>query len=122
MISVAKSFDAPIKLLFPTADSARPFSMVGLGDIVIPGRLTCLLMYFLQMYPAFCSSIFLALALRFDVSRGKQPQYFKSLFLGYTIGLALTIFVMNWFQAAQVTGSEYLFLLLLLPSVLDFCS
>ncbi|KAL4299616.1 hypothetical protein AHAS_Ahas17G0118700 [Arachis hypogaea] len=103
MISVAKSFDAPIKLLFPTADSARPFSMVGLGDIVIPG-------------------IFLALALRFDVSRGKQPQYFKSLFLGYTIGLALTIFVMNWFQAAQVTGSEYLFLLLLLPSVLDFCS
>ncbi|XLT00965.1 hypothetical protein HN51_050316 [Arachis hypogaea] len=122
MISVAKSFDAPIKLLFPTADSARPFSMVGLGDIVIPGRLTCLLMYFLQMYPAFCSSIFLALALRFDVSRGKQPQYFKSLFLGYTIGLALTIFVMNWFQAAQVTGSEYLFLLLRLPSVLDFCS
>ncbi|EOY32924.1 Signal peptide peptidase isoform 5 [Theobroma cacao] len=36
MVSVAKSFDAPIKLLFPTADSARPFSMLGLGDIVIP--------------------------------------------------------------------------------------
>ncbi|KAL1315059.1 hypothetical protein HN51_041849 [Arachis hypogaea] len=82
MVSVAKSFDAPIKLLFPTADSTRPFSMLGLGDIVIPG-------------------IFIALALRFDVSRGKQPQYFKSSFLGYTIGLALTIFVMNWFQAAQ---------------------
>ncbi|PIA48135.1 hypothetical protein AQUCO_01400606v1 [Aquilegia coerulea] len=37
MVSVAKSFDAPIKLLFPTGDSARPFSMLGLGDIVIPG-------------------------------------------------------------------------------------
>ncbi|PWZ46288.1 Rho GTPase-activating protein 7 [Zea mays] len=37
MVSVAKSFDAPIKLLFPTADDARPFSMLGLGDIVIPG-------------------------------------------------------------------------------------
>ncbi|KAE8691009.1 Signal peptide peptidase isoform 5 [Hibiscus syriacus] len=37
MVSFAKSFDAPIKLLFPTADSARPFSMLGLGDIVIPG-------------------------------------------------------------------------------------
>lgn len=49
--------------------------------------------------------IFVALALRFDVSRGKQPQYFKSAFLGYTAGLALTIIVMNWFQAAQVTGS-----------------
>jgi hypothetical protein len=71
MVSVAKSFDAPIKvstlsdlfanmiirlfhlfaanstnltlhcyaqLLFPTADAARPFSMLGLGDIVIPGQ------------------------------------------------------------------------------------
>ncbi|RCV19584.1 hypothetical protein SETIT_3G397500v2 [Setaria italica] len=36
MVSVAKCFDAPIKLLFPTADAARPFSMLGLGDIVIP--------------------------------------------------------------------------------------
>ncbi|KAL9234810.1 hypothetical protein vseg_009636 [Gypsophila vaccaria] len=82
MVSVAKSFDAPIKLLFPTADAARPFSMLGLGDIVIPG-------------------IFVALALRFDVSRGKESQYFKSAFFGYALGMILTIFVMNWFQAAQ---------------------
>ncbi|KAE9609160.1 putative presenilin/signal peptide peptidase [Lupinus albus] len=93
MVSVAKSFDAPIKLLFPTFNSARPFSMLGLGDIVIPG-------------------IFVALALRFDVSRGKQPQYFKSAFLGYAFGLALTIVVMNWFQAAQPA------LLYIVPSVL----
>ncbi|KAF8398254.1 hypothetical protein HHK36_017181 [Tetracentron sinense] len=82
MVSVAKSFDAPIKLLFPTADSARPFSMLGLGDIVIPG-------------------IFVALALRFDVSRGKENRYFRSAFFGYTFGVVLTIIVMNWFQAAQ---------------------
>lgn len=44
----------------------------------------------------------MALALRFDVSRAKQSQYFKSAFLGYTLGLVLTIVVMNWFQAAQV--------------------
>jgi hypothetical protein len=70
MVSVAKSFDAPIKvsknaskvhtipnwfwfvlsqffsnlivtyffqLLFPTGDALRPYSMLGLGDIVIPG-------------------------------------------------------------------------------------
>jgi hypothetical protein len=24
--------------LFPTADAARPYSMLGLGDIVIPGK------------------------------------------------------------------------------------
>ncbi|XP_024639567.1 signal peptide peptidase 1 [Medicago truncatula] len=38
MVTVAKSFEAPIKLLFPTADSARLFSMLGLGDIVIPAE------------------------------------------------------------------------------------
>ncbi|KAK6164059.1 hypothetical protein DH2020_000923 [Rehmannia glutinosa] len=95
MVSVAKSFDAPIKLLFPTSDSARPFSMLGLGDIVIPG-------------------IFVALALRFDVSRGKESQYFKSAFIGYTVGLVLTIIVMNWFQAAQPA------LLYIVPAVTGF--
>ncbi|KAF2291843.1 hypothetical protein GH714_035827 [Hevea brasiliensis] len=95
MVSVAKSFDAPIKLLFPTTDAARPFSMLGLGDIVIPG-------------------IFVALALRFDVSRGKNSQYFKSAFLGYTVGVVLTIVVMNWFQAAQPA------LLYIVPSVIGF--
>ncbi|KAM7497084.1 hypothetical protein LguiA_021498 [Lonicera macranthoides] len=95
MVSVAKSFDAPIKLLFPTADSARPFSMLGLGDIVIPG-------------------IFVALALRFDVSRGKKSQYFRSAFLGYAVGVVLTIIVMNWFQAAQPA------LLYIVPAVIGF--
>ena len=40
MVTVAKSFDAPIKLLFPRdadPDSKSPFSMLGLGDIVVPG-------------------------------------------------------------------------------------
>ncbi|KAH6834277.1 signal peptide peptidase [Perilla frutescens var. hirtella] len=96
MVSVAKSFDAPIKLLFPTSDSARPFSMLGLGDIVIPG-------------------IFVALALRFDASRVKNnSQYFKSAFLGYTAGLVVTIIVMNWFQAAQPA------LLYIVPGVIGF--
>ncbi|KAG9445888.1 hypothetical protein H6P81_012016 [Aristolochia fimbriata] len=93
MVSVAKSFDAPIKLLFPTSDPLRPYSMLGLGDIVIPG-------------------IFVALALRFDVSRGKENRYFNSTFVGYTVGLALTIVVMNWFQAAQPA------LLYIVPAVL----
>ncbi|XP_021734214.1 signal peptide peptidase-like [Chenopodium quinoa] len=95
MVSVAKSFDAPIKLLFPTADAARPYSMLGLGDIVIPG-------------------IFVALALRFDVSRGKESQYFKSAFVGYAAGMILTIVVMNWFQAAQPA------LLYIVPAVIGF--
>lgn len=95
MVSVAKSFDAPIKLLFPTSNSQRPFSMLGLGDIVIPG-------------------IFVALALRFDASRGKGSNYFRSAFAGYVAGLGVTIIVMNWFQAAQPA------LLYIVPGVLGF--
>lgn len=48
----------------------------------------------------------MALALRFDVSRGKESQYFKSAFIGYAAGVVLTIVVMNWFQAAQVRLSS----------------
>nr|XP_043615285.1 signal peptide peptidase-like [Erigeron canadensis] len=95
MVSVAKSFDAPIKLVFPTRDVARPFSMLGLGDIVIPG-------------------IFVALALRFDVSRGGKSNYFNSAFSGYAVGVITTIVVMNWFQAAQPA------LLYIVPAVIGF--
>ena len=50
-----------------------------------------------------CLGIFVALALRFDVSRRSKPQYFTSAFVGYVAGVVLTIVVMNWFQAAQVS-------------------
>lgn len=36
--SNCSSYLISLQLLFPTADSARPFSMLGLGDIVIPGK------------------------------------------------------------------------------------
>ena len=60
-VSVAKSFDAPIKLLFPRAmdleKAAKPFSMLGLGDIVIPG-------------------VFVALMLRYDALHHFKTGYF----------------------------------------------
>jgi len=40
MVTVAKGFDAPIKIVFPTADylAATPkLAMLGLGDIIVPG-------------------------------------------------------------------------------------
>ncbi|GMH35840.1 hypothetical protein BSKO_03708 [Bryopsis sp. KO-2023] len=97
MVTVAKSFDAPIKLLFPRVqlegDLKRPFSMLGLGDIVIPG-------------------IFVALLLRFDVVNDFKTKYFYSAFGGYIGGLAMTIVVMNVFNAAQPA------LLYIVPAVL----
>lgn len=117
MVTVAKSFDAPIKLLFPQFLADSQPSMLGLGDIVIPG-------------------IFLALLLRFDVWRNiqrlkaeaesqgrslskqqlhdieclychaeKQPSlrftYFYTNLLAYVLGLATTVGVMYAFRAAQ---------------------
>ena len=88
MVTVAKSFDAPIKVLFPQdllvrGILAKNFSMLGLGDIVIPG-------------------IFIALLLRFDLSlKRNRKTYFYSTFIAYFIGLVTTIVVMVVFQHPQ---------------------
>ncbi|XP_068205697.1 minor histocompatibility antigen H13-like [Palaemon carinicauda] len=88
MVTVAKSFEAPIKLVFPQdllekGFEADNFAMLGLGDIVIPG-------------------IFIALLLRFDhsLNRGSNT-YFKATFAAYLAGLMMTIFVMHVFKHAQ---------------------
>ncbi|XP_035667535.1 minor histocompatibility antigen H13-like isoform X1 [Branchiostoma floridae] len=88
MVSVAKSFEAPIKLVFPQdilekGLEANNFAMLGLGDIVIPG-------------------IFIALLLRFDVSLKKDSKlYFYCSFIAYFVGLLVTIFIMHVFKHAQ---------------------
>ncbi|CAG8457593.1 10707_t:CDS:2 [Paraglomus brasilianum] len=103
MVTVAKSFDAPVKVLWPkylfglgsdaTAEATQ-FTMLGLGDIVIPG-------------------IFVALCLRLDHTlylkenpnahrHSKYPTlYFKSCLASYIVGLITTIVVMHTFKAAQ---------------------
>ena len=93
MVTVAKSLDGPIKILFPRslvkdAVTGRiDMSLLGLGDIVLPG-------------------FFLALLLRFDAHLAKVPvfptnvhasfskPYFHSGLLGYVAGLGTTLYVM----------------------------
>lgn len=88
MVSVAKSFDAPIKIIFPqdfleNGLWGKQFAMLGLGDIVIPG-------------------VFIAFLLRFDHSlKRKHNVYFWSCFIAYIFGLGLTIGVMAYFKHAQ---------------------
>ena len=97
MVTVAKSLDAPIKLLFPYALSEDPikFSMLGLGDIVIPG-------------------IFISLCVRYDINSvldkegdkklSKQDiekiptPYFNVCMASYALGICLTFAVMVWFD------------------------
>lgn len=100
MVTVAKNLDGPIKLLFPRTLTPHEetgkieLSLLGLGDIVIPG-------------------FFLALLLRFDAANAKMPvdkvniyhnfpkPYFYSAMTAYFLGLATTLFVMIQFKAAQ---------------------
>lgn len=103
MVTVAKSFEAPVKLLFPkdilvNGVYATNFAMLGLGDIVIPG-------------------ILIALLLRFDRSRSPSSiKYFLTGVIAYFVGLGTTIFVMHTFKAAQPA------LLYLVPTCLGFSS
>lgn len=95
MVKVATNLDVPIKILWPKSavfDTARGFTMLGLGDIVIPGT-------------------FIALALRYDHFRhtraggrvgGAYPKpYFAAAMAAYVAGLATTMAVMHVFRAAQ---------------------
>jgi minor histocompatibility antigen H13 len=98
MLKVATSLDVPIKLLWPKSlslASERGYTMLGLGDIVIPGT-------------------FIALALRYDHHRHSKNQqespeqsvkfpkpYFHASLVAYVLGLITTMAVMHVFHAAQ---------------------
>jgi len=100
MVTVAKSLDGPIKILFPRSLTPNEetgkidLALLGLGDIVIPG-------------------FFLALLLRFDAHQAKVPTsytdvhasfpkpYFHSALIFYILGMCTTMAVMIFFEAAQ---------------------
>jgi minor histocompatibility antigen H13 len=93
MVSVATSLDLPIKLLWPKSTSfsaMRGFTMLGLGDIVIPG-------------------VFISLALRYDHYRYTKSSskssftkpYFYAALVAYVLGLTMTMTVMHVFGKAQ---------------------
>lgn len=90
MVKVATSLDVPIKLLWPksmTFGTEGGFTMLGLGDVVIPG-------------------LFIALALRYDHARGKTrtsfgTPYFLVTLTAYVVGLITTMTVMHMLGRAQ---------------------
>lgn len=96
MVEVATTLDVPIKLLWPKSLSFSDesgFTMLGLGDVVIPGA-------------------FVSLALRYDYHRHLKNSgetggtsfskpYFHASLLAYVGGLVTTMTVMHVFKAAQ---------------------
>jgi minor histocompatibility antigen H13 len=108
MVKVATNLDLPIKILWPKSLSFNTeggFTMLGLGDIVIPGT-------------------FIALALRYDhhrhvaslkdkslaSTRYSKPYFYAAMF-AYVSGLVTTMTVMHVFRAAQVSWCNAFFLL-----------
>lgn len=94
MVKVATTLDVPIKILWPKSlafSTDRGFTMLGLGDIVVPG-------------------MFVALALRYDQHKasatGKSSErwskpYFYAALSAYILGLTTTMTIMHVFHAAQ---------------------
>lgn len=104
METVAKNVDGPIKLLFPKKviiEQSSDMSLLGLGDIVIPG-------------------IFIALCLRYDFLRkfdkttknrsyesmvslldSVSKPYFWSCIAGYFAGISMTVIIMLIFNRGQ---------------------
>ncbi|XP_029341331.1 minor histocompatibility antigen H13-like [Acyrthosiphon pisum] len=89
MVTVANSFDGPVKLIFPQdllengILAAENFAILSLDDIIIPG-------------------IFIAFMLRFDHSLNRKTNtYFNATILGYFLGFLTTVFVAHIYNAAQ---------------------
>uniref|UniRef100_A0A0G4G4Y0 Signal peptide peptidase n=1 Tax=Chromera velia CCMP2878 TaxID=1169474 RepID=A0A0G4G4Y0_9ALVE len=97
MVTVAKAFEGPAKLIFPASLDPWKQSILGLGDIVIPG-------------------IFISMCLRYDAVRaGKNfrkdsvedtlqsfpKPYFTAAMVMYSLGLATTAAVMFVFDHPQ---------------------
>ncbi|KAK7057203.1 minor histocompatibility antigen H13 [Favolaschia claudopus] len=93
MVKVATNLDIPIKLMWTKNiwfGGERGFTMLGLGDVVVPG-------------------IFIALALRYDYHRAGSPAYgqrfgkpyFYAGLVAYVLGLLTTMSVMHVFGKAQ---------------------
>lgn len=91
MLTVSKSVDGPIKILFPSdivtgGIFSKRLGMLGLGDIMIPG-------------------VVVAMLYRFDMKRGAGPDaptpYFYAAFIAYMMGLILTFIILHVWQHPQ---------------------
>jgi len=104
MVSVAKNLDGPIKILFPRTLERDPethklkdLSLLGLGDIVIPGFFLSLLLRF----DAHKAAVAAGRTVAYHIHDSFPKPYFHSALIAYVAGLGMTLFVMLHFDAAQ---------------------
>lgn len=102
MVTVAKNIDGPIKLLFPkqpiVEDPTKDLSLLGLGDIVIPGIFVslCLRYDFIRFWKkSECERTEKSVTESFD----KCPKpYFWACMVGYLLAILTTVVIMIVFK------------------------
>ena len=115
MLTVAKGIDAPIKLMFPKDYSGEKpqFSILGLGDIVIPGVFVSLCLRF-DFLKNINPDKFTKLVEQNEKGEGEDPMkylvkvalsspksYFSAVNFGYLLAMVATIVVMLVFDHGQ---------------------
>ncbi|VWU48535.1 signal peptide peptidase, putative [Hepatocystis sp. ex Piliocolobus tephrosceles] len=103
MITVAKSFEAPVKLLFPVSQNPLHYSMLGLGDIIIPGIVISLCLRYdfynhrNKIYKGNSKKMFNDISIHEEFKK----YYFYTITIMYQLGLVLTYCMLFYFQHAQ---------------------
>eukprot|EP01054_Gregarina_sp_Poly1_P007967 Gregarina_sp_Poly_1__7966@NODE_455_length_8267_cov_220_739024_g370_i0_p5_GENE_NODE_455_length_8267_cov_220_739024_g370_i0NODE_455_length_8267_cov_220_739024_g370_i0_p5_ORF_typecomplete_len157_score14_38Peptidase_A22B/PF04258_13/4_4e34SPP/PF06550_11/0_04_NODE_455_length_8267_cov_220_739024_g370_i068937363 len=101
MVKVATGFEAPLKLLFPIKRSPVQFSLLGLGDIVIPGIFVAMTLRFDYWMHSKRSGIADASKEDAPMFRNFRKFYFKSSLVAYALSIFLTGCIMLFFKKAQ---------------------
>lgn len=103
MVTVAKSFEAPVKLLFPVSHEPMHYSMLGLGDIIIPGIVMSLCLrfdYYLYKNEK-CKGNLKEMFGSINIHENFKKYYFYSIVVLYQLGLIVTYCMMFYFQHPQ---------------------
>ncbi|ETW58548.1 hypothetical protein PFMC_05646 [Plasmodium falciparum CAMP/Malaysia] len=97
------SFEAPVKLLFPVSSDPVHYSMLGLGDIIIPGILMSLCLRF--DYYLFKNNIHKGNLKKMfnDISihESFKKYYFYTIIIFYELGLVVTYCMLFYFEHPQ---------------------
>ncbi|XP_037041299.1 signal peptide peptidase-like 3 isoform X2 [Bradysia coprophila] len=99
MVKEPPKLNLPGKLVFPSLHNSGHFSMLGLGDIVMPGLLLC----FVLRYDAYKKSQGTLVDAGVPVPKGvgSRLTYFHCSLLGYFLGLLTATVSSEIFKAAQ---------------------
>ncbi|CRG94766.1 signal peptide peptidase, putative [Plasmodium gallinaceum] len=103
MVTVAKSFEAPVKLLFPVSRDPLHYSMLGLGDIIIPGIVISLCLrfdYYLYKNKIHNGNI-KKMFNDINIHESFKKYYFYSIIILYQIGLIVTYCMLFYFEHPQ---------------------